>query len=72
MSKQKRNRRLAAKLGVIAGAAVGGTDRAEAEIVRAFPFATSPSATLRPPANTLPAPTCHRLHPLGYRWRWNG
>lgn len=56
MSKQKRNRRLAAKLGVIAGAAVGGTDRAEAEIVRAFPFATSPSATLRPPANTLPAP----------------
>jgi hypothetical protein len=56
VSKQKKNHRLVAKLGVIAGAAVVGTDRADAEIVRANPFATAPSSVLRPPGgNAIPS-----------------
>jgi hypothetical protein len=56
VSKQKKNQRLVAKLGVIAGAAVVGTDRADAEIVRANPFATAPSSVLRPPGgNAIPS-----------------
>lgn len=73
MSKQKKNRRLVAKLGVIAGAAVVGTDRAEAEIVRANPFATSQSSVLRPPGgNSIPSGNQGQQNTLLTEWDVDG
>ena len=73
MSKQKKNRRLVAKLGVIAGAAVVGTDRVEAEIVRANPFATSPSSVLRPPGgNSIPSGNQGQTNTLLTEWDVDG
>lgn len=73
VSKQKKNRRLVAKLGVIAGAAVVGTDRAEAEIIRANPFATNPSSVLRPPGgNSIPSGTGGQTSTLLTEWDVDG
>jgi hypothetical protein len=73
VSKQKKNRRLVAKLGVIAGAVVVGTDRADAEIVRANPFATAPSSVLRPPGgNAIPSGNKAETSALVTEWDVDG
>lgn len=72
MSKHRKSRRLAAKLGVIAGAAVVGTDRAEAEVVRARPFLDSPSSSLRPPSNSIPGGSAGATSSASTLWDLDG